>query len=144
MINNTQEIIDSRDIIARIEELESELADLTEEIMEELELESSGENYCDIPEDYEDFWDIKDELDILRILQDQGEMYSDWDYGATLIHEDYFVEYCEELCKDIGDIPSNLPWYINNHIDWEGVAEEIKMDYTELDFDGVTYFIRSC
>ena len=34
------------------------------------------------------------------------------------------------------------PWYINDHIDWEGVAEEIKADYSEVDYDGEAYFIR--
>lgn len=29
-------------------------------------------------------------------------------------------------------------------IDWEATARNIAMDYTTVDFDGVTYYIRSC
>jgi hypothetical protein len=47
------------------------------------------------------------------------------------------------LCKDIGAIPSDLPWHIANHIDWEGVAEETKQDYGTVEFDGQTFYIRS-
>ena len=115
-ISNTQDVIDSRDVIKRIEELED---------FEELDD------------------DEKEELEALRKLAKDGENYApDWFHGAGLIHEDYFTEYCEELCKDIGDIPQELPWYITNHIDWDGVADEIKADYTEVDFDGATYFVR--
>jgi hypothetical protein len=29
-------------------------------------------------------------------------------------------------------------------IDWEATARNIAVDYTEVDFGGVTYYIRSC
>lgn len=40
-------------------------------------------------------------------------------------------------------MPKELPWYIANHIDWDGVADELKADYTSIDYDGVTYWVRS-
>lgn len=46
----------------------------------------------------------------------------------------------EELCKDIGDIPRGMPSYIE--IDWEKTADNLKVDYTAVDFDGETYWIR--
>jgi len=113
-INNYEDVIDSRDIIDRIEELESD---------EGLE----GEE--------------KEELKNLKALTEQANS-SEWEHGQGLIRESYWAEYCEELCKDIGDIPENLPWYIENHIDWEGVSREIAADYAQVDFDGVTYYIR--
>ncbi len=125
-IDNTKDIIDSRDVIERIEELETE--------------------YEDFKEEQTDTWDESDleELKALKAVQNEAKDYApDWSYGEALIRESYWVEYCEELCKDIGDLPEKLPWYIENHIDWDGVAEEIKMDYAEVDFDGITYFIRS-
>lgn len=105
-IDNTQDIIDSREIIERIDELQCE-------------------------------------LDILKSLEEEASTSPDWSHGEPLIHENYFVDYCKELCEDIGYISDNLPWYIANHIDWDGVAEELEEDYIKLDFDGETYFIRA-
>ncbi len=113
-ISNSDQVIDSRNVISRIEELEGE--DLLEQ-------------------------DEQDELKALKTLEEEAEGYSDdWKHGSTLIRDDYFTEYAEELCKDIGDLPSEIPWYIE--IDWEKTAEHIKADYTEVDFDGVSYWIR--
>lgn len=115
-ITNNMDVIDSRDIIERIEELE---------------------------EEEEDFDENSEELEALKSLASEAEGCGDWGYGEALIRESYFSEYCEELCKDIGDIPKDLPYYIANNIDWDGVASDLKADYTEVDFDGVTYCIRS-
>jgi len=140
MIDNTDDVIDSRDVIERLEELEGELAEL-------------GENY-DLAEDDEERKEAKealgewnddnlDELEILRSLCGEGEGSTpEWRDGATLVNDNYFSEYAEDLCKDIGAIPSDLPWYISNHIDWDGVAEEIQMDYSSIDFDGTTFWVR--
>lgn len=65
-----------------------------------------------------------------------------WDYGLQLIDEDDFQDYCEELVLDIGDLPKDLPSYISNNIDWEGVAEDLKVDYSEVTFRGTTYLYR--
>lgn len=121
-ITNYEDVIDSRDIIARIEELEARI-----------EEEEAGQ----------DLEDEKEELKALKDLEKAANGSPDWIYGETLINEDYFIEYCEELCKDVGYIPEGLPGFIENHIDWEGVAQEIKQDYIEVDFDGVSYFIRA-
>jgi len=139
MIDNTQDVIDSRDIIERLEELTAEeeglIADIEEaDADEEAEAKEALNSWLE---------ENGDELDILKELNNDGSNFPDWDCGATLINEDYFEEYCEELCKDIGDIPSDLPWYIANHIDWEGVAEEIKQDYGTVEFDGQTFYIRA-
>lgn len=111
-IDNTQEVIDSRDVIERIKELQGSV-------------------------------DAQDELDSLLNLQEQAESSPDWEHGEGLIREDFFTEYCEDLCRDIGEIPHDLPWYIESHIDWTGVAREIAMDYIMVDFDGVVYYIRA-
>lgn len=117
-IDNSMDVIDSRDIIERIEELEMILED--------------------------DFNDdtLASEYKSLLALAEQCEGIDDWEYGASLIRDSYFTEYCRELVIDCGDIPANLPWYINRNIDWVGIAREIAMDYTEVDFNGVTYFVR--
>jgi uncharacterized protein (UPF0335 family) len=155
-VSNSEDILDSRDVIERIEELESERSDLESEL-EEAQEELDELNTDDDLAVYEaaqkrqlaakealDLFDQSEdaeELRILKALAEEGSSYaSDWDHGATLIRESYFVDYTEELCKDIGDVPQDLPGYLA--IDWEKTAENIKVDYTELDFDGVTYLVR--
>lgn len=116
-ISNQDDVIDSRDIESRIEELEAELEDS----------ELSAEDY--------------EELQTLRALAKDGEEYSpDWNYGSTLIRDSYFVDYVQEMLEDCGDIPKDLPHYI--HIDWESTARDVRVDYTPIEFDGVTYWVR--
>ena len=137
-ITNTQDVIDSRDIIARIKELEAELADLEAEVDDtNTEIEEAKVELAD----WQEF--NADELTALKSLAEEAEASPDWEHGEALIRDSYFTEYCEEMCGDIGDIPRELPWYIANHIDWDGVAREIQADYMEVDFDGVSYFIRA-
>jgi hypothetical protein len=124
-ISKGDRVIDSRDVIARIDELESEreaLADNAEALEE---------------------WDNDngEELAEFKALADKADGYAeDWKHGATLIHEDYFVEYCRELASDIGDMPREIPGYIV--IDWDATAENLKFDYTEVDWGGETYYVR--
>ena len=120
-IYNTQDVIDSRDIIERIEELEILIA---------------GESKSD------DFLEYTDEYDKLVSLKEECEQYSsEWKYGIALIHESYFEDYVQDLLSDIGVLPREIPWYIV--IDWEKTADNIKIDYTDVDFDGETYYIRN-
>ena len=149
------ELIDSRDVISELESMESDretLVDAVEGAEEDLEAaKDAGEDTQAEEEALEEArleleaWDEEngEDLEVLKALNEEGEgATSEWIHGETLIHEDYFPEYAEELCKDIGDIPRESPWYIADHIDWEGVADELKVDYTEIDFDGDTYLIR--
>lgn len=127
-ISNSENVIDSRDVIARIEELREQ--------RDEAEQEAS-EGYAAFGYGQEE----RDELAALEALQEEAKDYApDWEYGATLIRETYFSEYCEELLKDIGDLPQDLPGYIA--IDWDKTADNLRVDYTEVDFDGTTYLVR--
>jgi hypothetical protein len=119
-IDNSMDVIDSRDVIARIEELENDRDDKNVGL---LEIEVA-------------------ELEALTALADEASDYApDWQYGATLIRDSYFEDYAQELAEDIGAIDSNATWP-NNCIDWERATRELQMDYTEVDFDGVPYWIR--
>ena len=114
-IDNKQDIIDSRDILERIEELEND-SDLLE---------------------YE-----QEELKILIALSKKGQEYApDWEYGSTLIRDTYFEEYAKELAEDCGMLEKEYRWPAN-HIDWDAAAEELQMDYILIDFDGVEYWVR--
>lgn len=134
-ICNTDDIIDSRDIIDRIEELEDLCANNDGEELapdENGEVEYDGVN---LTSEYE-------ELITLREVAKQGEQVADdWEHGEAMIHEDYFTEYAEELADDIGAIDANASWPLCC-IDWDAAAEQLKVDYDEIDFDGHTYYIR--
>ena len=138
-ITNSEDVIDSRNIIERINELESEFESLEDAILSAEDNEDEDEK--ERAQKELDEWEYKEELESLRKLQDEAEGYSDdWKYGATLIRESYFIEYCQEMLEDIGDLPKDLPSYIA--IDWDQTAENLKVDYTIVDFDGVDYYVR--
>lgn len=144
---NRDDVIDSRDIIERIDELETsidsaydEYCEARKEIEEEpldkeawLELEHNADGSI-IAEEHA-------ELQALESLQDEASGYAgDWRHGATLVRDSYWVEYVQDMLADIGDLPRDLPGYIA--IDWDKTADNIKVDYTSVDFDGVTYWVR--
>lgn len=140
MISNTDNIIDSRDVIARIAELGELRRDVEEDPSTEY-LEA-----CKAVSEF-DASDEGKELIALKNLVDQAEDSPDWEYGETLINESYFTDYIKELIADCYDLPKELnsgnwPW---RHIttDYEAAAEEAKTDYMEVDFDGVTFLIRA-
>lgn len=116
-IDKYEDVIDSRDVIERIEELSGQDEPLDE--------------------------DETEELAALRALQEEAEGYSeDWKHGATLIRDSYFETYAQELADDVcGEQMRNLSWPLTC-IDWEQAARELQQDYTSVDFDGVTYWIR--
>jgi hypothetical protein len=118
-ISNTDDLLDVRDIIARFEELEGD--------------ENRDED------DEAEFVQLTALLSELKGNGGDEQWLGDW-YPITLIHESYWVDYCEEMLKDIGELPQDIPWYIE--IDWEKTAGHIKVDYSECDFDGQTFYYR--
>ena len=158
-INNCDNLIDSRAIIARIKELTDErelLADAVTEAQQTLddfndptsaidedEREDATEQR-DNAEQALDDWDDSEEGEELKALNALAEQcdYGDWEHGETLIADDYFVTYAQELADEIGAIPKGATWPITC-IDWDQAADELQRDYTQVEFDGNTYWIRS-
>jgi hypothetical protein len=126
-IDNSAELIDSREIIARIAWLDAELSDV---------------DFGAIGDESDELWDQWHELEQLRALADQASGYGDWEYGETLISDDHFEAYAKELAEDIGAIDSDAKWPAYC-IDWERAADELRQDYTSYDFGGQTYWGRS-
>lgn len=130
-ISNKQDIIDSRDVIARIDELTDE--------RDSIEGENDEDTQKLIAE-----WDETDggELKSLLKLQEQAEGYSDWSHGVALIRDSYFEDYARETAEDLyGDKMRTAEWPFSC-IDWEKAATELQQDYTSVDFDGVDYWVR--
>ncbi len=127
-ISNFDDVIDSRDVIARIEELEGEVL--------------NDDGVIDQSNEDADYRDKCGELAALQALADEASGYAaDWQHGETLIRDSYFKDYAMELADDIGAIDNNASWPLTC-IDWDQAARELQMDYSAVDFDGVTYWIR--
>ena len=133
--SNSANVIDSRDIIARIAALQEERDKCPTDFGDDASPEQRATTWArDYPEDAA-------ELATLESVAEQGERYAeDWRYGETLIHDDYFTRYAMELITDCGELPKDLPWYIE--IDEEATARNIQSDYCPIDFNGETYWIR--
>lgn len=150
--SNRDDVIDSRDVVKRIDDLRDERDNWQEdnELPEYIDPDTTtNEKIKEWTEEQLNKWVEWDEssegeeLKALLSLQDELEGYApDWNHGCTLIRDSYFTEYCKELVNDIGDLPRDLPAYIENNINWEGVAEDLQVDYTSGEFDGVTYWVR--
>ena len=121
-INNSEDVIDSRDIEERIKYLETEL-------------EKEDELYTGEHDE------LKTELAKLTTLKEDIDNKEEWEFGITLINETYFEDYAREEAKDLGAIKDDFGWPAN-HINWEAAAEELLIDYTSVEFDGVTYYYR--
>ncbi len=140
-------IIDSRDAIARSEELEGyrdsaiEEASRTPEEGETIETWTAqdGTVYGVIVDWSED---EEEEYRALKGLEEEASQSPDWRHGETLIRDDYFQEYAEELAEDIGAVNRNATWP-NNFIDWEAAADALKQDYMSVTFGDLEYWIRA-
>lgn len=124
------DLIDVRDLIARVEELEA--------LVDESNL--SGVKSAESVDDAEELAEL---LDILADLQGMGgdEQWRGHWYPITLIRDSYFRTYAEELADDIGALPRDAEWPLTC-IDWEQAARELRYDYSGVDIDGVTYWTR--
>lgn len=197
-INNRQDVLDVRDIIARVEELREEnprwvtgvnmpgympesepqgwnnWEDARDALIEELEHFASEDPEdapygvaCDeLRADSQvggaygvtigkfHFWlsqgepgegaeELKQLEDLLSQMAGYGgdeEWEGDW-YPITLIRDDYFEEYSEQLAEELDLVKPDAQWPYTC-IDWEAAAEQLKMDYTSCEFEGVTYWYR--
>lgn len=153
-ISNLDDVIDSRDVILRIAELEAERAALAfdwDEARAVFQAPMADDETRSVAVAAEDeahravaAWDEDNgqELRTLQELAAEADGSPDWRYGETLIRESYFRDYAMQLADDIGAINSEATWP-NNCIDWDRAARELQMDYTAVEFGGVTYLIRS-
>jgi hypothetical protein len=134
-LDGTDEYFDSRDVIARIDELIA------------LWEEATGDTFADYVLSTDDYRvglseDEAVELAALLDFLDYAESSPDWEYGLTFIADFYFEDYAQELAEDIGAIDRTSEWPAN-HIDWEAAADALKPDYAEFVFRGETYWARA-
>ena len=117
-ITNSDKFINSSDVVERI----TELSRMTSR------------------EDWEE-----DELVRLRDLHDQlTGIFSENALrinNPTLVLEDDFEDYCRTTADDMGDIREEGS--VAGFVDWEAYADHVRVDWADVDFDGVTYLVRS-
>ncbi len=119
----TADMIDLRDVTDRADELR--------------EMRDDGEL---TPEDTAELEQIEK---VLAELEGEGGDH-EWDgawYPGSLIRDSYFRDYAQELAEDVGAGDSNATWP-NNCIDWDQAARELRMDYSSIEIEGVTYWYR--
>jgi hypothetical protein len=119
-INNQMATIDTRDITERVEELE------------ESRQESRAKRVWDA--------EFGRELKSLQRLAREAESY-----GADseiLVRDSHFIEHAKDVADSLGRIDHEAEWPAC-HIDWSAAADDLQSDYTAIDFDGVTYWVRS-
>lgn len=124
-------IIDVRDIIARVEELRDMLPQTAHDV---------------IPGTSDETEELQQECETLETLlfelrgnggDEQWE--GDW-YPVTLIRDSYFEDAMDELLEDCGYITpyADRPSFIKISIDYDA----LQVDYTSVEFEGVTYWYR--
>lgn len=108
-----------------------DMTDTFEDIrFEEEEIESWKEDWLDELKQIEEIDNIENEC-------------SEFSFGETLIEEGDFEEYCEEFIEECGYINKDMPYLIRNNIDFKGIADDMRQDYSEVDYQGKTYLFRA-
>lgn len=141
---------DTRDLEIRLNELQSEFTTWKDGLT--LEQLSKIKDKYETPDDEEisdeEFaWGWEDEVgsdadELKNLVELRDEIGSPWDGGVYLISEDNFTEHAEQLAEDIGAIERSASWPCN-YIDWNRAAEDLKNDYSTVDYDGETYYYRA-
>lgn len=135
------DVIDLRDIIARVEELEDELQSEYQAYSESEDdpMEYDDWEYGGDSEEIQEYKELKKILDELKGCGGDEEWRGDW-YPITLIADRYWIDYVEDLVSEIGDLPRDLPSYLV--IDWEATANIIQQDYSNLTIGDEDYWYR--
>jgi len=124
-ISNSDDYIDVRDVIARVGELRAER---------------------DVPPLYISADEVEELATLEALLSDLAgnggdeQWEGDW-YPVPLIRDSYFKRFAMQFADDIGAIDGSASWP-NNCIDWERATRELRMEFSSVEFDGVTYWYR--
>jgi hypothetical protein len=149
--------IDSRDVEARIDYLESDRDDYQTECnacdgagnapddaasepTSAVCPECDGSGKRDDPSAWtEEYPDDAEELAALVALRDDCGA-RDWHHGVTLIADSAFKDYARDLHEDInGQGATEWPY---DCIDWDQAADALQSDYNSVEFRGDTYWYR--
>lgn len=170
--DNSEDILDSRDIEARIDELDAERGAIVDEIDDlkieeqnndidrETFAEENGEGETSATLENEHIrirselaaklaelvdWDASDEAEELKTLKafrDELDDYCDDWSHGVTLIRDSYFKEYTEQLADDIGAINGDAKWPVNCIDWDKAARELQMDYTSGEFDGVTYWAR--
>ena len=150
MSNN---ILDSRNLNTRLEELQSEFDSWKDSLTPE-QIADFKEKY-ETPEseelsDEEFSWEWEDEvgsdaLELKNLVNLREQFGREWIDGITFVKDSYFEEFAEDEADQLGYFRNcdRNDWPFNC-IDWSKAAENLQNDYSSVEFDGETYWYRDC
>jgi len=116
-INKYADLLDSRDIEARITELDSAVRTLTADESSELAA-------------------------LMQLRADVRDCVRDgsWDDGVTLINDRYFITHAQDVAEDCDCYgPRETRWPLTC-IAWEIAARELQYDYSNADYLGQLFW----
>ena len=133
-VDLSADVIDVRDIIARVLELRDERDEYNEKM-------GSPDAWDGVPDGEPEELAMLE--GILSELAGYGgdEEFEGYRYPVQLIAESYFQEYAQDLAEDCGMVDTNARWPMNC-IDWEQAARELQMDYSYILIHDSTYWYR--
>ena len=112
---------------------QNDIDDKLEEISnKELEFQECEVEYNRYSEELEELESLKSEI--------ENNSEEGFEYGIQLIHENNIDDYLHELLIDCDYIPKDMPSWIE--IDWDATYDNMKQDYSELEINGNTFYVR--
>ena len=153
-IDNIEGLKDGYD--SYLESLNDELNDLQNELYDieneedytdkridiDSKLEEIAEKENEIQDREFEYNRYSEELAELESLKEEIESNSDegFEYGIQLIHESDIDNYLNETLVDCGYIPKDMPSWIE--VDWQATYNNMKQDYSEIELNGNTFYVR--
>ena len=133
-VNLSADVIDVRDIIARVLELRDERDEYNEKM-------GSPDAWDRVPDgEPEELVMLEDILSELAGYGGDEEFEGDL-YPVELIADSYFQEYTQNLAEECDMVDTNARWPMNC-IDWEQASRELQIDYSNILIHGSTYWYR--
>lgn len=123
------DLTDTRQLVER----ETEIAEELEELEDEVETHPSKR--AGLEQDIEELHTEQHEIEDIRTS------VADFGHGSEMIECDSFTDYARQYAEDVGAIESDARWPCN-HIDWDKAAQELASDYTEVEYQGTSYYVR--
>ncbi len=146
--SNTDDVLDTRDLVEYAEELKGSLPF---ECPECLEYFAEPDEDGDCPECGHDSPSHNADADEssaeeyagLVAFLEEVESYSgdSLTCGVALIADDHWEDYAKQYAEDVGALESGAGWP-HSCIDWEAAAEELQIDYSSADWNGAEYWFR--
>lgn len=126
--------IDTRELQKEFDELQSDYEALKDELQNPL---LDNDELFNAEEDLKDWeTDNLERYETLQELFSKLESCYDFRHGILLIDEDDFTEYVQDYAESTGAIGENSEWI---SIDWEATADNLRSNYSEIEFEGTTY-----